>query len=137
MNIFFSYTVRDGFVDRTALLRVRSQLEQFSSPYIDLLEHSSGGNQTAVWDALARAESLFLCVTPNILASPWVKLELSFAIKRGIAIYSAPLSTWQSMKRSEHPSTGNFLTKIIRKPPSRNERTDIFINKESPTCIVC
>jgi hypothetical protein len=100
MNIFFSYTVRDGLVDRTGLGRVAKRLEQFSSPYIDLLEHRCGGHQPSVWNALSKADAFLLCITPRVFDSPWVALECAAALSRGVAIYGASPSAWLSVQNA-------------------------------------
>ena len=100
MNIFFSYTVRDGLVNVGHLRRITKRLEVFSRPYIDLLEHRCGGHQPSVRKAIYRADAFLLCVTPQIFDSPWVTAECITALKLGVPIYAASSSFWFSVN---HP----------------------------------
>ena len=100
MNIFFSYTVRDGMVTRDHLRQVAERLQKFSSPYMDLLEHRCGGHQPSVIKAIWEADVFLLCVTPYIFRSPWVALECAIAQKRGIPVYATSLASWLTTKHA-------------------------------------
>ena len=100
MNVFFSYTVRDGMITRNQLRQVAERLQNFSSPYVDLLEHRCGGHQPSVIKALWEADAFLLCVTPYVFCSPWVALEYAIAHKRGIPIYATSLASWLTTKHA-------------------------------------
>ena len=105
MNLFFSYTIRDGLVDVNQLRRIAKNLEACATPYIDLLEHRCGGHQPSVWKALNRADALLLCSTPMIFQSPWVRNEYLTAMKRGLPIFMAPLAYWLAPRNFENLQT--------------------------------
>lgn len=90
MNLFVSYTVRDGLVEAAKLRQLAKRLEEFSHPYIDLLEHRCGGHQPSVWKALQRADALLLCATPCLFRSPWVVQEWLAAKRRRLPVYVIP-----------------------------------------------
>ncbi len=88
MNVFVSYSVRDGRVNRDRLRRLAAALESMCAPYIDLLEHKCGGHQPSVWKALGRMDAFLLCGTPSVSRSPWVAAEYAAAVRLGVPIYT-------------------------------------------------
>jgi hypothetical protein len=78
MDIFVSYTVRDGLLNAQKLGEICHLLSPSGNVFIDLL-HNSDPDPPAEWRRrLATANVVVLCCTPGILASPWVRLELAF-----------------------------------------------------------
>lgn len=101
MNIFLSYTVRDGMLTRDRLRRIAKGLQEFSSPYVDLLEHRCGGHQPSVRNALLNADAFLLCMTPRVFYSPWVALEYTIALQQGIPIYAMSLASWLAAEHAD------------------------------------
>jgi hypothetical protein len=86
MNVFVSYTLRDGVLSVPVLAQLGETLSSAASPYIDVLHNSDRDPQQRVYRELARAELLLLCRTPAALSSPWVRLELAVAAERRIPV---------------------------------------------------
>lgn len=86
MNIFFSYTMRDGVLSRKALQVIEERLSYLGRPYIDILHNSSWFPQTYVEKKLRSADLLVACATKGLLLSPWVQLELTTAYRSHIPV---------------------------------------------------
>jgi len=87
MNIFVSYTMRDGQLGERDLLELEKILSQFGSIYIDYLHNNSAKPQEMVFNSLARSNVLIAILTPKYFLSKWTWLELFFAIKKRIPIH--------------------------------------------------
>lgn len=86
MNIFVSYTLRDGVLDEHKLERLHLILRGSGDPYIDVLHNKSLNRQARVVEELSNANVLIACVTQGFFASEWVQFELATARRRGIPI---------------------------------------------------
>ena len=77
LNIFVSYSSRDGMVTSELLQRVHGQLIGVCNPFIHSVERERLKHQQwAVIKALFRAHVLLLIVSPGVRQSPWVRFEL-------------------------------------------------------------
>lgn len=80
MNVFISYTRRDGRVTAPLLGRLRDHLAGVCTPFVHALEEPDlRFQQLAVLRALLRSHLVVLVVSPSVLRSPWVRLELGLA----------------------------------------------------------
>ena len=86
MKIFISYTVRDGHINIDVLKEIDRKLSEKYDLYIDLIHNKSRLRQDKVLNELKNSDRLILINTPKVNQSPWVKLELDIAKKRGILI---------------------------------------------------
>ena len=78
-KIFISYTVRDGFINRTILTNLDRRLSKNYIPFIDLLHNNSTNPQQKIYEELLDTDILLLLETPEVYNSPWVNLELLIA----------------------------------------------------------
>jgi hypothetical protein len=88
MNIFVSYTVRDGLVSRRLLKEVAAHVARTASPYIDLLDNCSDDPQEALINALGKADGILIVLTPSLWASPWVRFEVHTGHRLGVPFAS-------------------------------------------------
>lgn len=79
MRAFVSYTLRDGHITRDVLRDLMVELETHFDPFIDLLWHPRGGHQSTLFSALRESDVFLLALSPSVLRSPWVCLELATA----------------------------------------------------------
>lgn len=86
MDIFVSYTLRDGVLNERELHRIYLALRGSGEPYVDVLHNRSSDRQAHVDDKLNHAGLLVACITPGFLDSEWVQYELAIATRRGIPI---------------------------------------------------
>jgi hypothetical protein len=86
MNIFVSYTLRDGWLDVKQLKTIELALAGFGNPYIDIIHNRSYHRQSFVVRMLHSAELLVACWTRDFFVSPWVRFELYAARQRQIPI---------------------------------------------------
>jgi hypothetical protein len=86
MNIFVSYTTRDGVLDGNKLRFLEARLSRYGRAYIDLLHNHSRSPQAHVIKTLMGASVLCACVTPGFYDSEWVQIELLVARLRGIPV---------------------------------------------------
>lgn len=78
MRIFVSYTLRDGFVTAELLRGLHRHLAGISIPFIHAIEAPRlRHQQLAVLWALVRSRAVVLLVSPSVLQSRWVRLELA------------------------------------------------------------
>ncbi|MDD2776945.1 MAG: hypothetical protein PHU06_13395 [Gallionella sp.] len=108
MNVFVSYTRRDGLVTVDLLTVVHARLSKVCTPFIHALEESNlKHQQLAVIRAIFRSHLIVLIVSPAIKQSPWVRLELFLAkllLRPIISIDVSTVSAWQ--KEIECEQTG-------------------------------
>ena len=86
MRLFVSYTLKDGCLDTSVLLKVKELYRNFDSCYIDIIDNDSVDKQVRVEQELQSADVLLLIETPMVLQSQWVRYELEVAKKRNIVI---------------------------------------------------
>ncbi|MEN9865648.1 MAG: hypothetical protein RL748_1238 [Pseudomonadota bacterium] len=80
MNVFVSYTRRDGVVTLDMLKRLHSHLLGVCTPFVHAIEQPTiKHQQLSVFLALFRAHIVILIISPGIYLSPWVRLELFVA----------------------------------------------------------
>lgn len=99
MNVFVSYTRRDGVVTDAMLRRLGSHLETICSPFIHaLVEKQITHQQLTVLRALFRSHLVILLVSPESFQSPWVRLEIFLArllLRPIIKIEAKELAAWK------------------------------------------
>jgi hypothetical protein len=86
MNIFVSYTLRDGNLNISKLRQIESVLAKYGTPYIDILHNNSLTPQLYVISMLEKSSVLCAYLTPGFLKSEWVQFELNFANRNAIPI---------------------------------------------------
>jgi len=80
MNLFVSYTRRDGIVTDELLLRLNVILKSTCNPFIHVIEAENLlCQQLGVVLALLRSDAVLLLTSPAVHKSPWVRLELMIA----------------------------------------------------------
>jgi hypothetical protein len=80
MKVFVSYTRRDVVVNLALLTRLHAHLAAVCTPFIHAIEEPRLKNQQfSVLRALFASLLVILIVSPAILKSPWVRLELWIA----------------------------------------------------------
>ncbi|MDH5387157.1 MAG: toll/interleukin-1 receptor domain-containing protein [Gammaproteobacteria bacterium] len=80
MNIFVSYTRRDGMVTNTLLHELNDYLHSICTPFIHAVEEPNiYWQQLSVVNALFRSHAILLIGSPSVNQSPWVKFELFLA----------------------------------------------------------
>lgn len=78
MNLFVSYSRRDGMVTRPMLELLQTHLNGVCSPFIHCLQERPGRwEQIRVLRQLFRSHAILLIESPAVRTSNWVKLELS------------------------------------------------------------
>ncbi len=99
MNVFVSYTRRDGVVTDAMLRRLGNHLSTVCSPFIHaLVEKQITHQQLTVLRALFRSHVVILLVSPESLQSPWVRLEILLArllLRPIIKIDAKELAEWK------------------------------------------
>lgn len=80
MNLFVSYSRRDGLVTTELLQRLELHLQGVCNPFIHCL-HSNNGRweQARVIYALLKSHAVLLIESPAARTSGWVQLELFLA----------------------------------------------------------
>ncbi len=107
MNIFVSYTLRDGVLNMSKLRQIETFLSQYGNPYIDLLHNNIQAHPSCVISALKQSSILCAYVTPGFLNSKWVQFELSLAQK-----YDIPL-LWCNVNSPIMNSTKNVAQQSV------------------------
>jgi hypothetical protein len=80
MNLFVSYTRRDGIVTRQLLVRLHAHLTAMCNPFVHAVEADHLSHQQfGVLRALLRSHAVLLVESPAVRQSPWVRLELAIA----------------------------------------------------------
>jgi hypothetical protein len=107
MNIFVSYTLRDGLLDINTLRSLEADLMCTGNPYIDVLHNRSTRPQEHVMEMLSQASILLAFVTPAFFSSPWVRVELVTAIRRRMPIvFVRPVKNKCRLHKYVHNTTG-------------------------------
>lgn len=78
-KIFVSYTTRDRIVSPDLLESVAEALSTYGMVFVDCLHNKSLNSQQRVIHELCVSTGLVLILSPGVLTSPWVKLELHVA----------------------------------------------------------
>lgn len=87
INVFVSYTLRDGSVSLELLKRIHEHLLEIAHPFVHALEDANAKHQQwRVVRALLQSHILVLLESPGVLKSPWVRLELLLGRLRLIPI---------------------------------------------------
>jgi len=80
MNLFVSYTRRDGLVTNNLLQGLHVYLCSICTPFIHAIEEPKlVWQQSSVICALLCSHAILLIESPGIKQSPWVRLELFIA----------------------------------------------------------
>lgn len=99
MNVFVSYSCRDGVVTVNLLNRLHAHLSGICVPFIHAVEKPERGHpQLAVLKALLRCHLIILLVSPASKKSPWVRLEILLGrlfLRPIITIDASTLSEWK------------------------------------------
>lgn len=91
MRIFVSYTLKDGYLDKSILLQVKKLYQNSTSCYIDIIDNDSRDKQSRVEQELQIADALLLIETPLVMESKWVRYELEVAKNRNILIIKSDI----------------------------------------------
>lgn len=84
---FLSYTTRDGQVTNNTLRIIREYLEDITSHvFLDLEDISSPHVEDEISDRIRNATVLYLCQSPAVKFSPWVRKELIEASQHGLLV---------------------------------------------------
>lgn len=86
MNIFVSYTTRDGHINREFLVGISDVVSDLGSSYIDLLDNHAVDKQAHVEAMLNESDVLLLLSSSSISDSQWVHWELTQAKKLKVPI---------------------------------------------------
>lgn len=86
-KIFFSYTLRDGELNKNILQRLKEKLKksQFDT-YIDILDNNDKKHQERVIKELKESDIFCIINTSEIEKSCWVKREIDIATKNNLRI---------------------------------------------------
>jgi hypothetical protein len=99
MNIFVSYSRRDGVVTTELLTHLHTHLAGICKPFIHALEEPKiKYQQIAVLRALFGCHLIILLVSPASNSSPWVKLEIFLGrllLRPIVTIDALTLSSWR------------------------------------------
>lgn len=87
MNIFVSYTIKDGALSTNKLRQLENLLSTFSKPYIDLLHNRSLSPQEYVLEMLKKSDAILALVTKEYFDSEWVRVEINTAISLNIPVF--------------------------------------------------
>lgn len=87
-KIFVSYTTMSEEITVKKLEIIKRRLEEFSCPYIEILDKNSSKTQENVINELKSSDILLLLKTDRISESSWVKLEIDYAYEKKIPIIS-------------------------------------------------
>lgn len=92
MRLFVSYTLKDGYLDTSLLLKVKELYKNCDSCYIDIIDNDSVDKQRRVEQELISADTLLLIETPMVMQSKWVRYELDVAKIRNIVIIKSDIN---------------------------------------------
>lgn len=85
MRFFVSYARRDNSVNR--LTSINDLLRTVGQPYIDDMHHSEEvARHVSVMEALYLADVFVAVRTPNYMRTPWTRLEVGLAKRRGLRL---------------------------------------------------
>lgn len=126
MNIFVSYTLRDGLLSPGLLSGLESLLSEMGTPYIDILHNNSPHPQQYVMKKLNEASLFCACLTPGFLYSEWVRLECMTASQLSlpaIALDCGSLVTNGTRKSLEFSIAPIVVPNALRKSSVEKETT--------------
>jgi len=87
INVFVSYTLRDGTVSVELLKRIHDHFLGIAHPFVHALADATAKHQQwRVVRALLQSHLLVLLESPGVSQSPWVRLELLLGRLRLIPI---------------------------------------------------
>ena len=86
-KVFFSYTLRDGILDKSLLKNICELLSPTCDVFADVIHNDSVDKQKRVIDELHSSQYVVVLNTPLINESPWVNIEIEEANKIGIPIF--------------------------------------------------
>jgi|GEM_PF-1831314 hypothetical protein len=86
MNIFVSYTLKDGLLSVNILQHYEKILSGFGNPYIDILHNNSLNPQEYVIRMLQESTIFCALITPKYFESNWVQIELNIATWKRIPV---------------------------------------------------
>lgn len=87
MNIFISYTLKDGILSIDHLKRIEQFFKNLGKPYIDILHNPWINPQEHVLSMIKKSSEMYVCITPEVFDSRWVLFEIGFAMSHDIPIY--------------------------------------------------
>jgi len=100
MNVFVSYSRRDGVVTTALLSHLYAHLVGVCDPFIHALEEPKVKHQQlAVLRALLRCHLIILLVSPASKKSPWVRLEIwlgRLLLRPVVSIDASTLAAWKN-----------------------------------------
>jgi hypothetical protein len=99
MNMFVSYTLKDGMLSPGLLRDLEERWRGLARPYIDILHNRSSRPQLFVERKLASADLVLACVTPAFFRSPWARFELLSALHMRIPIIYLDLRPYCQRER--------------------------------------
>lgn len=85
-KVFLSYTLRDGFLDKSLLKSICDLLSPTYNVFADIIHNDSVDKQKRVIEELHSSQYVVVLDTPLISESPWVNIEIDEANKMGIPI---------------------------------------------------
>lgn len=92
-KLFFSYTLRDGMVNKSLLSEICTVLVKKYDIFIDLLHNDSLDKQARVLSELKKSQYVFVLKTPQIGESDWVKIETDEAQNMNIPLFFIELNS--------------------------------------------
>lgn len=102
MNVFVSYSRRDGIVTTALLRRLHAYLDEVCDPFVHALEEPRiKFQQIAVFRALISCHLIIHLVSPASRQSPWVRIELwigRLLFRPVVTIDAATLAEWRNEK---------------------------------------
>jgi hypothetical protein len=110
LNIFVSYTRRDGLVSKDFLQKLFGKLSNFSTPFIHALEPQElPFQEIRVLKALMKSHLVILIESPLIYRSPWVNLEILLSRLKLIPVIKISIVSFRNL---------NGLNKLSEEPDS-------------------
>ena len=107
MNVFVSYSLRDGMVTTALLQRLHTYLSGICDPFIHAVEERRlGYQQLGVLRALLRSDVILLLVSPEVQRSRWVILELRLGrllLRPVVRLDASDLAAWKHSAMSVRP----------------------------------
>lgn len=85
-KIFVSYTSRDSLVTLQLLSQLADTLSPLGTVFIDCLHNTSENPQRKVMEELKSSSAMVVVVSPALMESPWVRLEIECAASKKIPI---------------------------------------------------
>ena len=106
---FVSYTMRESGDVVGRLINAEKVVGAHFHVFIDLLHNRASNKQAEVIRQLLISEYVVLMISPNYFESPWVRFEVSTAIRLQKKIYFfpqiSPSSAWDSKREKKRVPT--------------------------------